>query len=762
MYSGPAAAGDVAAAVSALGARDIAGFVAGLQSAKDEQFVHDKTDLDAEGYGKTFVSNHGIELRLFANAFVLVGTNGVKEAIVQTDLGGLPGEVHQGVADRLARDGTGIDRNHLMIAATHTHQGPGGIFQYQGYALLGGDEFDPRVFEAVVGGITRAVERADARVTPAQMAWGQISLTNASRNRRLSPQWCEDPENLCDSSMQPTPASPPSNDPLLTMIRIDTAVGSAVGAGVPIGVITDFAAHGTIGGDHNLLFSGDNQGWATRLVERGIAQAYGRPLPAGWEIVDSLINGAQGDQSPVGDAGPLRFAGVDSQYASMEDAGRRQMEPAIREWKLLGAGLRSDVSADSRFEFLCFCGQRPRKPYSGPKIDKTDPLWAHVSPYSSLGSGGITLDDGTSSPVALPTQGHKLPVVDGLGTNPSIVRLQVMRIGDLLFAGFPGEPTVTVGRRAKAALRATDPTHRVFGDVIIAGLANEYDSYFATPEEYSAYQYEGSFTLFGPQESVLLIDELAGLAARMVAGSQVPDCSLLGADMRFCGTHMVPPDTSAIAFAPTPLIPDPAPKIVGQPSNAAPWFTAVQFVWDGGSPSAEWRPDQDRVEIQQAVGANRWVTVAGDAHDLATLLRYDKVGLRHRWIAEWDIARDVVAGTYRFHIRGAVGMPGGRRASYSLDSTPITVSTPAVPLTISVGSPGPALADVRAFYPGDPLLGFRSRVVCDGTASLNIDRGGSPMTLVAPVDPSGTTVFSLQAGDVVVSAHVTDASGNAG
>ena len=756
MYSGTNVADDALSAAMKLGSADVAGFVAGLTSIKDEQFVHDKTDLDTDLYDKTFVSNHGIDLRLFANAFVLVGTNGVKEAVVQTDLGGLPGEAHQAVADRLVADGIGIDRAHLLIAATHTHQGPGAFFQYQGYALLGGDEYDPRVFDAIVSGITRAIETANGRVKPAKMAWGQISLTDASHNRRLFPQFCEDPENACDASLKPTAASPPSNDPLLTVIRLDRTDG------VPIGVITNFAAHGTVGGDHNLLFSGDNQGWATRLVEQGIAGAYGRPLPPGWEVVDALLNGAQGDQAPSADSGPLAYPGVNSQYAAMEDGGRRQMAPALAEWRALGSRMRTDVSVDSRFEFLCFCGQKPDHPYDGPKIDKSDPLWDHVSPYASLGDGGITLDDGTSSPVALPAQGHKMPAVDAVGLNPSIVRMEVLRIGDLLVAGFPGEPTVTVGRRAKAALRALDPLHHVYSDVIVAGLTDDYDSYFASPEEYTAYQYEGSFTLFGPQESVLLIDELAGLTQRMLDGQAVPDCTVpTPSTAQFCVLHPVHPDTSALSFPPTPITIDPAAKIVTQPAGAANWFTAVSFVWDGGAPSAEWIPEQDHVEIQRKVGQH-WVTVFGDRNDGATLLRYDKVNAINVWTADWDIARDVAAGTYRFHVLGAVGGAGGARVPYRLDSSSINVSTPAVPLKVVPALTSSTSADVRAFYPADPNGGFRDRAVCDGVATLIVMRNGSRVTLSEPVDTTGITTFALQAGDSIVSASVTDALGNTG
>lgn len=753
LYSGEAVADDIAGALGSVGSADVAGFVAGLEAAGDEQFVHDKTNGDTEGYGKEFVSNHGIHLRLQANAFVLRGTNGAKVAVVQVDLGGITGEVHQGVADRLV--GTGIDRNNLMISATHTHAGPGGFFQYQGYALLGGDEFDPRVFEAVVSGITDAVVKANARLAPAKLAWGQIHTSGANRNRSITKQWCTDPENLCNpTTYQPTNLSPESNDSIATIIRIDRLDG------VPLGVITRFGAHGTIGGDSNLLFSGDNQGFATRLVTEGIAGAYGQPLPPDVEIVDALINGAQGDQSPVG-------AGFNA-YSSMEDAGRRQRAFALQKWSELGPQLSTNVTVDSRFEFLCFCGQEIQAPYlygddlpePEPLIDKTDPLWDHVAPYAVLGAGGVTLNDGMSLPAPLPAQGHKFPALAGTQTNPSIVRLQTVRIGGLLLAGIPGEPTVTVGRRIAATLESLAGQAGPYSTAILVGLANDYDSYYATPEEMTVNEYEGSFTLFGPQSSPLLTQELARLANAMIAGTPVPPCdpSMSAED---CVTHVEHPNTSATAFPPTPTVPDPAPVIVSPPAAAVSRLGVAQLAWNGGSPSAEWAPGSDRVRVERESSPGIWTLVSGDTKGYATILRYDKVDGRHRWIAQYDVPLDATAGHYRLHALGHYTAAPGIRSPYELfgefdvSGAPIVMSVAAQLQPVQSGW----VWRVTASYPRT-ADNFRCCLVF-GDVTLDIDRGGTPVTLTGSMS-YGSITFLGQEGDTLISATVTDAYGNSG
>ena len=63
-------------------------------------------------------------------------------------------------------------------------------------------------------------------------------------------------------------------------------------------------------------------------------------------------------------------------------------------------------------------------------------------------------------------------------------------MGGLLLVTLPGEFTTAMGRRvANGVAAAADwPSARV----VLVGLANEYLSYFATPEEYALQHYEGA------------------------------------------------------------------------------------------------------------------------------------------------------------------------------------------------------------------------------------------------------------------------------
>jgi len=122
----------------------------------------------------------------------------------------------------------------------------------------------------------------------------------------------------------------------------------------------------------------------------------------------------------------------------------------------------------------------------------------------------------------IPGQGSKIPALHRPLTKllfprcwvPRTVPVLAITIGDLLLVGLPGEFTMVMGRRIEADLVGADGTEKV----LLVGLANEYLSYFATPEEYDLQHYEGASTLYGPASGPLLAHALR----QLVAGPQ-PD-----------------------------------------------------------------------------------------------------------------------------------------------------------------------------------------------------------------------------------------------
>ena len=100
--------------------------------------------------------------------------------------------------------------------------------------------------------------------------------------------------------------------------------------------------------------------------------------------------------------------------------------------------------------------------------------------------------------------------------------LSAVRFGNRVLLAVPGEMTVELGRRLRAAARAA-LSGSGLTRVVVAGYANEYVSYLTTPEEYAAQHYEGGTTVYGPASGPFLTAALADLAGRLgTRGARAP------------------------------------------------------------------------------------------------------------------------------------------------------------------------------------------------------------------------------------------------
>ncbi|PNW83601.1 hypothetical protein CHLRE_05g236500v5 [Chlamydomonas reinhardtii] len=106
---------------------------------------------------------------------------------------------------------------------------------------------------------------------------------------------------------------------------------------------------------------------------------------------------------------------------------------------------------------------------------------------------------------------------------PRITQVSLLRLGHLLVACLPGEPTTMAGRRIKRALAARFAAAASPGEpapvVVVSGLTGTYSSYITTWEEYQVQRYEGASTLYGPHTLDAYIQELLALADSMLAGT---------------------------------------------------------------------------------------------------------------------------------------------------------------------------------------------------------------------------------------------------
>ncbi len=80
---------------------------------------------------------------------------------------------------------------------------------------------------------------------------------------------------------------------------------------------------------------------------------------------------------------------------------------------------------------------------------------------------------------------------------PQTLPFQLMRLGEIMLVGVPGEMTTMSGRRLRRDFENILQPNGI-KHVVIVGLANSYSGYITTPEEYQLQHYEGASTHFGP------------------------------------------------------------------------------------------------------------------------------------------------------------------------------------------------------------------------------------------------------------------------
>ncbi|KAJ0979597.1 hypothetical protein J5N97_015071 [Dioscorea zingiberensis] len=109
---------------------------------------------------------------------------------------------------------------------------------------------------------------------------------------------------------------------------------------------------------------------------------------------------------------------------------------------------------------------------------------------------------------------------------PSILPIQIIRLGQFVILSVPGEFTTMAGRRLRDAVRTVliSGSNGEFDKnvhIVIAGLTNSYSQYITTNEEYQIQRYEGASTLFGPHTLEAYIQEFKKLAAALVGGKSI-------------------------------------------------------------------------------------------------------------------------------------------------------------------------------------------------------------------------------------------------
>ncbi|GAB2274431.1 Neutral ceramidase 1 [Dionaea muscipula] len=107
---------------------------------------------------------------------------------------------------------------------------------------------------------------------------------------------------------------------------------------------------------------------------------------------------------------------------------------------------------------------------------------------------------------------------------PSVLPIQIFRIGQLVILSVPSEFTTMAGRRLRDTIKKALALDGDFNNgihVVIAGLTNSYSQYVTTFEEYEVQRYEGASTLYGPHTLSAYIQEFKKLASALITSQAV-------------------------------------------------------------------------------------------------------------------------------------------------------------------------------------------------------------------------------------------------
>ncbi len=580
----------------------------------------------------------GVHTRLYARAIVLA-ENGHKVAFVVEDLNGIAGGVLQDALQLLGDPA--LTEQTVLVSATHTHAGPSGYWNYSGYntvfptlAALTSQNIagtrDDHLYSFEVRQLAAALRAADDNLSPGAAAWAHRDLVGLTMNRSLEAHLAD--FGIHESYGTGTVDQDPGGyldtiDPAVDVLRVDKLIG---GRDVPVGVWSSFANHGTVDKATFTVYNGDHQASADRAVEAAI-RATG-DVPASQDVVSAFANADEGDQtSGIRHSGP----------ADAERVGDVEAHVLLDAWTEAGRSLTTDLPLDMRWTRIAMSGAGT----SAGHALSTDPVTGlslftgseegRGPLYDITGNVNGTNFEGAHNPVDNPVdgQGDKIEVrtaFPSMNTSfPGVLPITVLRLGDRLVTTIPGEMTVNMAQRLRAAVLAAAsplPIHRV----VIDGLTNEYMQYFTTPEEYEAQHYEGGSTLWGEYQSYAVLDGLVRLTGALASGATAP--APANDDARngvTTGAGAAPFSTGGSSGS-----------ITAEPQTTQRLDRAV-LSWQGAAGGADMPLGAPFVTVRRVVGATH--TPVADDLGLQIVWRVDDSGV---YTAQWEVPLDMPVGTY--------------------------------------------------------------------------------------------------------------------
>ncbi|XP_077973898.1 putative neutral ceramidase C isoform X2 [Styela clava] len=505
------------------------------------------------GYAVPSQIAHGLHMRLYSRAFIFSDLAQSKRSVfVSIDSGMMTQLVKLEVVKKLKEKyGDMYDEKNVVLSGTHSHSGPAGFFQFLLFEVtsLG---FIKQSTDSFVDGIVKSIDIAHSNMQESIVYMYSGDVDEANINRSPSA-YTHNPEHERSKYTHNTEQE-------MVLLKITST------SGADRGLITWYPVHGTCMNNTNELISSDNKGRASTLYENEMKHE-GMP-----DYVAAFAQANLGDVSPntkgpicidTGEAcdyeqstcgnppsvsNCIAFGPGDDMFESTDIIGTRQYQaakrilssaPALRlqgplnfahqfvdmtkeEVTLADGSKATTCKSAMGYSFAAGTTDGPGAPFFHQSQLEGTPLWELATKLigkivCKTEPTQADFDCHKPKPVLLPTGFMDIPYA----WHPSIVDVQLIRVGPLIISAVPGEFTTMAGRRLKDAVKAEAIKMGMANNskVVIAGLSNVYTHYITTLEEFGAQRYEGGSTIYGPHTHAAYVARFTNLVENLVKGT---------------------------------------------------------------------------------------------------------------------------------------------------------------------------------------------------------------------------------------------------
>ncbi|MGH7586299.1 MAG: neutral/alkaline non-lysosomal ceramidase N-terminal domain-containing protein, partial [Gemmatimonadales bacterium] len=620
------------------------------------------------GYGPEGKRAVGWRQRLYARVILLEDASGERYALVAADLTQVSLMLHRAVAESVAEE-TGLGADRILLAATHAHTGPGHYFEARAYNANGSsvDGFDPGVVQFLAERIARAVRDAAAGLTQARAGWGEIAVWDITRNRSLQ----SFERNPVDWRTRfPRPVDVPGEghvDSTFAMLRVDL-LDPTSGEFRPAGAFSVFAIHGTGNAMSNDLLDGDIHAFAERRLERHVDSLNGRAPGFAPAAVHLVMNGAEGDVipditlaakchipslarvrrpgGPRSPPGPELWIPPDAtaeaecirrERDEVEFLGDRLGETAVELFDTLGDSLDSDLPIRRAFRTVRLTGGpealcAPAVGTStvagsgegGPTRTRNWRLFGFIDVGFEEGGSAIVEPEGCQGEKRLLLGGFRKVLYRNYPL-PETVQLGVVRLGGVTLGAIPFEATTVAGGRIREAMAREAGAGA--GRTLLVGLANGYNQYVATREEYAGQAYEGGSTLYGPGTAGRLAELMGQLASELPTdGSPSPPVEVVTVEGKPGPDKRVMPRREA----------GPAPETIERRVTAVVEDGELVVRWNDTHPGRLVPADGPVLRFDARVGDQRQTLAWDDDPRVEVRARGSAGRSGYHWEARWS------------------------------------------------------------------------------------------------------------------------------